>query len=178
MSSNVSGGAYALTVLTPIHPEREQVLRKYLEHLTHEDSPLGDFPGTHFGRWVILQNFVTATDQPKAEHLSCRYLLFSSCFDGPLMPYLEAISRQPVAGFIWDHCVGYSTASGSAQLIQYLLHNQIDTGFFFAAYPRASLGQVRHSLLLRDQLTAFALRAQTMRPAELQQAFAAEFGYR
>ena len=40
---------------------------------------------------------------------------------------------------------------------RYLLHNQIDTGFFFAAYPEADLGQVRSSLLLRDRVIAFAV---------------------
>jgi hypothetical protein len=178
VNSNVSGGAYALTVLTPIDPEREQALRDYLKGLAHETSPLSEFPGTHFGRWVILEEFTTATDQPRAEHLSCSYLLFTSCFDGALMPYLTAVAGQPAARFIWDHCVGYSAESANADLVPYLRHNQIDTGFFFAAYPRASLAQVRGSLRLRDHVTAFALRAQTMRPAELQEAFTAEFGHR
>jgi hypothetical protein len=176
VNSNVSGAAYALTVLAPIDPEREQALRDYLGGLNHDTSPLGDFPGTHFGRWVILEDFVKADGQPKDEHLSCHYLLFTSCFDGPLTPYLESVSRLPDAQFIFDHCVGFQAASGSADLVRYLLHNQIDTGFFVAAYPKANLGQVRRSLLLRDRMTAFAITAQTMRPAELQRAFAVEFG--
>ena len=175
MNSNVSGGAHALTVLAPIDPEREPALRDYLDGLTHDTSPLGEFPGTHFGRWVILENFVTADGQPKDEHLSCHYLLFTSCFDGPLTPYLEAVSRLRDAQFIWDHCVGFHAEDGAGELIRYLLHNQIDTGFFVAAYPKANLGQVRSSLLQRDRMIAFAITAQTMRPAQLQRAFTTEF---
>ena len=71
--------------------------------------------------------------------------------------------------------MGFHAEDGAGELIRYLLHNQIDTGFFVAAYPKANLGQVRSSLLQRDRMIAFAITAQTMRPAQLQRAFTTEF---
>ncbi|HUA06690.1 MAG TPA: hypothetical protein VMB27_22480, partial [Solirubrobacteraceae bacterium] len=60
------------------------------------------------------------------------------------------------------------------QLKAYLLHNKIDTGFFVAAYPHATVPQVRSALAARERLIEFAVRAQSMGPDELHGGFASE----
>ena len=67
LNPNVSGQAYALMVLTPITPGREQELRDLLEGYTEASSPLARLPRTHFGRWVILDDFVRDATQPKPD---------------------------------------------------------------------------------------------------------------
>lgn len=178
VSSNVAGQAYALMVLTPIGPGLEDALRNYLEGLDQDASPLAKLPRTHFGRWVIVPDFVHDPEQPREDHLSCQYLVFTSNFDGPLNSYLDELCERlaPEAREIWGRCVGCPERAAGAELKAYLLHNQIDTGFFVAAYPNATVAKVKQSLRARERMIALAVRAQAMEPAELQRAFTEELG--
>ena len=55
MSRNVSGQAYALTVVTPILDGHVQELTEHLEALPEgPGSPLARVPGTHLARWVVM----------------------------------------------------------------------------------------------------------------------------
>jgi hypothetical protein len=176
--SNVAGQAYAFMAMTPIVPGREDELRAYLEGLPRDNSPLARVPGTHFARWVILPDWVNDPAQPHEDHLSVQYLIFTSNLDGALDPYLdELVTRlEPEAGEIWGHCIGCPDPAAGAELKAYLLHNQIDTGFFAAAYPKATLPTVTASLAQREKAISLAVRSQRMTPAELRAAFDAELG--
>jgi hypothetical protein len=178
-SSNESGQAYALMVMTPIAPGEEPALRAYLEGLRDrpEGSPLARLEHTHFARWVIVPDFVNDPAQPKEDHLGGPYLVFTSNLDGPLDRYLDALCSelQPEAREIWGRCVGCPPSAAGDELKRYLLHNQVDTGFFVAAYPDATVPHVRSCLATRDRLIAFAQRAQGMSPQQLRSAFVAEF---
>ncbi len=177
MSGNVAGQAFALTVLTPIMPGSEDALRAYLEQLPRGGSPLAKLPRTHFGRWVIVPEIVNDPEQPSDDHLSCQYLLFTSNFDGSLDSYLDELCSRLAAEAreIWGRCVGCPPTAAGAELKAYLLRNQIDTGFFVAAYPDATVTKVKDSLRTRERLIQFAVRAQAMEPSELQRSFREEF---
>lgn len=178
VSANVAGQAYALMVMTPIVRGEEAALRSYLEGLRDRGaSPLAKLRRTHFGRWVIVPDFVSDPKQPREDHLSGPFLLFTSCFDGALDSYLDELCEQlaPEAGEIWGRCAGCPEKAAGTALKGYLLHNQIDAGFFVAAYPKASVAKVKQSLELRERMIAFAVHGQALEPAELQQAFADEF---
>jgi hypothetical protein len=55
VSRNVSGQAYALTVLTPILDGHVQELTAHLEALPEgPQSPMARVPGTHLARWVVI----------------------------------------------------------------------------------------------------------------------------
>jgi len=174
--SNQAGQAYAFMAITPILEGEEKKLRAYLDGFTQETSPFAGLPATHFARWVILPDWVDDPSQPRQDHLGSEYLIFTSNFDGPLGSYLDELCRRPEAQEIWSHCVGAPKPATGHLLKAYLLHNHIDTGFFVAAYPDASVEKVRASLALRERLSAFAVRSQGMDPATLQSAFNAEFG--
>jgi hypothetical protein len=177
LTSNVSGRMYALTVLTPIAPGREEGLRRYLEGL-HEERPLARVPGTHFGRWVIVPHFGVHPGPREPDASGGSYLLFSATFDGELDDYLDALCTDlaDAAAQIWGACIGSPDPPGGAALEAYLRRNQIDTGLFFSAYPDASVERVRECLETRRRTIAFALRAQGMEPAALRSAFLEEFG--
>jgi hypothetical protein len=176
--SNVSGQAYALTVLTPMTPGKGAELSDYLGGLTHDHSPFARLPRTHFARWVIVPRFVNDATQPEKEELSHEYLLFTSNFDGPLDSYLDELCTElaPEARETWGRCVGCPADAAGADLKAYLLHNQIDTGFFVAAYGRATAADVRAAIAVRELMIDFAVDSQGMPPAELQQAFGERFG--
>ena len=177
LSGDRAGQAYALTVLTPIRPGRERELREYLDSLPPSDSPLNRLPRTHFARWVIVPDLPNDPAQPKEDHLGCQYLLFTSNFDGPLDSYLDELCERlaPEAREIWGRCVGCPDPATGRALKGYLLHNQIHTGQFVAAYPNATVAAVKAALELRERAIDFAVRAQAMAPAELLRAFREEF---
>jgi hypothetical protein len=177
LTSNMLGGQYALTVLTPIEPGAEDSLRAHLESFDAVGSPLARLPRTHFGRWVIVPEFKPDPSQRRKDDLDCSYLLFSATFDGGLDSYLDELGREcsEEAALIWGSCIGAPQPARGAALKQYLLHNQIDTGLFFAAYPNTTVKQVKASLQDRARTVAFAVRAQAMAPDELYRTFMEEF---
>jgi hypothetical protein len=169
--SNRSGQAYALTVLTPIVPGEEQGLRDYLEGLPRDTgSPLAKLAGTHFGRWVILTQMVDDGEaKPGPDDLGCEYLIFTSNFDGPLHAYLDELCERlaPEAHEIWGRCIGCPASASGPELKRYLLHNQINTGFFVSAYPQATVAKVKQALKTRERVIGLAVRSQGMEPTEL-----------
>ena len=172
-----AGQASALTVLTPIAPGAEDDLRRYLEGLRATGSPLTRLPGTHFGRWVIVGDFV-ADDERGPDHLAAPQLLFTACFDGPMDGYLDQLCDvlAPEAAEIWGRCAGAPQPPAGAALKAYLRAHHHTSGFFVAAYPQATVAQVRAALAQRDAVIAFAREAQGMDPAQLQAAFHERLG--
>lgn len=156
-STNVNGQAYAFMAMTPIKAGHEDALTTLLR--TMDPSPFEKLPGTHMGRFVVVRDFHfdPAWGQPFDEHLDDAFLVFTSNFDGALDDYLSILGVLPEADAIWQHCVGCPDtpavdASVNAllehgkQLAEYLRHNQIRTGLFYAAYGDATVPQVLDAL--------------------------------
>jgi hypothetical protein len=179
--ANVSGQAYAFMAMTPVKPGEEAALAAYLRGLRAAGpSPLARVARTHLARFVIVPDFHNdrTWKQRREEHLDVPYLIFTSNFDGDLDSYLDELctALAPEAREIWGRCIGCPESASGAALKQYLKHNQIDTGIFFAAYGAAPIGKVKQSLARREQLMEFARTSQGLEPAALQQAFLARFG--
>lgn len=176
-SVNVSGQAYGFLAITPIKKGEIQALRSYVEGLS-ASRPFSRVKGTHMARLVIVEDFnhKPSYKQRKAEHLANPMLCFSSNFDGDLDSYLDELcgALADEAPQIWGRCIG--CPDDAKGLKAYLKHNQIDCGFFYAAYGEATVARVTGCLDQRERLMAFATRAQGMAPAALQQAFVEEFG--
>jgi hypothetical protein len=179
VSSDVSGQAFALTVLTPIADGEVDALRGYLEGLraAGQPGPLARLPRTHFGRWVIVPDFI-AEDEHEPDHLSAPHLLFTACFDGMVDSYLAELGTELAAEAdeIWGRCAGCPRPATGAALADYLMAHRIKTGFFVAAYGKATVPEVRAALAQREALIAFAQEAQEMDDATRQSEFLARFG--
>jgi hypothetical protein len=175
---NVSGQAYSLTVLLPIREGRQDELTAHLDALAGEAaSPLARVPGTHFARWVVIGDVFYEGHGQRRDHLRDPRLLFTSNFDGPLDPYLEAL-RTGIGkdgDAIWGHCRGYPGSAAGPEFPLWLKAHQVDSALFFAAYGDQTVGEVRANLDLRARLIDFALAAQGLGPDELQAGFRARF---
>jgi hypothetical protein len=176
---NINGHAYALTVLAPIISGQESALKDYLEGLEGgAQSPLEKTSTTHLARWVIIPQLVYEGEPQKRDSLQSQYLLFESNFDGAdLDAYLAILARTMPkdCDAIWNHCVGYPGVADFEKFKTYIRHNQIDATFFVAAYPWATVGDVRQSLAFREKFTSFAVSAQNLDAAALQDAFQKTF---
>jgi hypothetical protein len=179
VSRNVSGQAYALTVLTPILDGHAQALTEHLESLPEGPaSPLARVPGTHLARWVVIDQLkYMGHGQRHRDALSESRLLFTSNFDGPLDPYLEALRTAlgEDADAVWSHCRGYPGHHDRAGFAPWLRAHAIEAALFFAAYGGQTLEQVHSNLDKRARLIEFALGAQGLDPADLKARFEEAF---
>ncbi len=177
LDADRSGQAYALTVITPIAPGAAGELRAYLEGLRPGPSPLARLPRTHFGRWVIVEDLVPE-DERRPARLETPQLVFTACFDGERDSWLDELCRELAteAAEIWGRCAGAPKPAAGGALRDYLLAHQITSGFFVAAYPKATVADVRAALAQRERLIAFARGAECMEPAELRRAFLEQVG--
>lgn len=182
-SPDVSGQAYAFLALTPVRPGEQDALTAYLRGLGDGDGgagrgPFDRLPRTHFARLLVVPDFAhdRSWGQRHEDHLDLPYLVFSACLDGDLDSWLDALCTElaPEAPQIWGRCVGAPADPSGPALGAYLRHNQVHPGLFFAAYGGATVEQVRTSLAQQERLVAFARRAQTLPPQDLQRAFLAE----
>lgn len=161
---NGLGGLYGLTVLTPILAGKELELREYLEGMGKgPDSPLAALSETHVARWVIIPNVVYQGPPQRPDKLRSQQLLFSSTFDGPRDLYLDrmcAVIGEHVDA-IWENCAGYPgpVRENPEGVKRYMVHNQIETGLFFAVYPHVTVEQVRDCLGRRERLRRFVTKS-------------------
>lgn len=174
--SNTAGQAYAFLALTPIVVGEEGPLRAAIEGLA-VTRPFERLPRTHFARLVILRDWFNDPEVPAKEHLRSQYLIFSATFDGPRDGYLDALCEElaPECKEIWGRCTGCPRRAKGPALKRYLLHNQVDIGFFVAAYPNTTVEQVHAHLARRRHVADFAIRTQGLEPAELRSAYEREF---
>ena len=179
MSRNVSGQAYALTVLTPILDGHAHELIEHLEGLPEgADSPLARVPGTHLARWVVIgQVKFMGQGQRHRDALKESRLLFTSNFDGPLDPYLDKLRTGlgEDADAVWSHCRGYPGHRDQAGFAGWLRAHALEAALFFAAYGGHTLEQVHSDLDKRARLIEFALGAQGLSAPDLKARFEEAF---
>jgi hypothetical protein len=182
-AANICGQAYALTVMTPVVRGHESRLARTLDALpVGADSPLARVHGTHFARWVLIDNVVFQGGRQRRDSLRAARLLFTSNFDGAHAggrdAYLSALhgGLGEVADEIWSHCEGYPGSGDAGAFARYLAAHQLDTALFFGAYPQLTVEQARTGLDARRRLLDLAMRTRGVRAAELKAAFLAEFG--
>ena len=181
MSRNVSGQAYALSVLTPILDGHADELRAHLEGLEEgAASPLARVPGTHIARWVVIDDVIyQGAGQRKRDTLTPR-LLFSSNFDGEVGAYLEGL-RTGMAGdadAIWSHCRGYPGHADGPAFAAWMHAHVLEAALFFAAYGGMTVDQVNSNLERRRRLLDLVLDGQGLPPAELKARFMEAFPLR
>ena len=177
MTPNELGQMYALTVMTPVDPSRVDSVEGVLSALPRRPSPFARVRSVHFARWVMMPDFVTDPSQPAAEHFPAPYLLLSATFDGSLDAFLAELTTQlpGETEAIYRCCIGAPEPAQGAPLQNYLRHNQVETGLFFAAYPQATVDAVIQALSLRQRVIDFGIAAQGMPPEDLLDAFRREF---
>ena len=119
-------------------------------------------PGTHFARWVILEDVVYQGGRQRRDNLKASRLLFTSNFDGPLDAYLEALRTELAddADAVWGHCAGYPGRADAPAFAAYFRNHQVESALFFGAYGDQTVAEVHANLARRTRLIEFAMAAQ------------------
>jgi hypothetical protein len=176
---NKVGGVYSLTTFAPIIHGHEEAVREVIESLpVGPQSPLARLDALHLSRLQIFDHLVH--QGPRQRHrdtLEHHHLVFTSSFDGELDPYLDAICSRlgAEADSWWSHCVDYPGTSDRDGFKRWIRAHKVDSSLFASAYHGASVKRVRDALETRERLLDFAVAAQGLEPAELQQRFRSTF---
>jgi hypothetical protein len=181
VSRNVSGQAYALSVLAPILDGHADALREQLEGLGDgAASPLARVPRTHIARWVVIDDVIyQGAGQRKRDTLPPR-LLFSSNFDGDVGAYLEGLrtGMAAEADAIWNHCRGYPGHEDGPAFAAWIRSHMLEAALFFAAYGGMTVEQVHTNLDRRRRLLDLVIAGQGLPAADLKARFMAAFPLR
>jgi hypothetical protein len=170
-----------VALFTPVKRGAAPALRKYLRELPSGGGPVSPFargpagnaaaladdpePGiTHFARFVVIR---LGGDDPR--------LLFTTRFDGDEHTYLAWLASLEAAQMIWAYCE--RPGQSDAETLRRYLSDPHSPDRLQAEYvvslvaDGVSVPAVNRALALREQLRAFAQKAQGMTALELAQAF-------
>jgi hypothetical protein len=179
--SNQAGQAYGLTILSPIRAgvdpsgvsHVEAVRRALAELPLGPGSPFTRVSATHLTRLVVIDDVPFEWVPAKEDHLRSAYLLFTSNFDGALDPYLEAmrLTMADAIDRIWGRCVAFPGTQDAAAFRDYMHKCQVETTFFFGAYPEYPTEKVRRALDASRRLADFVVSHQQSNDDQLLQDF-------
>ena len=172
------GSAYALTTFARVQDGAADELEAYLAALPRgAQSPFARLGGLHIARVQLFRALVH--QGPKQKHtdvLQNAHLVFTSTFDGDLDAYLDELaSKVPEADEWWGRCAGYPGRADRAAFRAFVRARQAPAGLFQSAMPDATVGEVREALALREQVIDFAVAAQGLDAAALQERFRSTF---
>jgi hypothetical protein len=172
--SNVSGKAYAMTVLTPVPPRRTwlNVLLFRIARLT--PSTLAGLKGLsliHFARWAVIKRTAwPAWDGPPPAN---DYMLFCSNFNGTWDQYIDAFADGIPGGLdlFWYASKKYPHSIPISPFKAYIRANQIDNDYYYNATPGAAQRDVKAALRVRNAVLALAAKARDLAPEAFAQAY-------
>ena len=161
-------GVEILSVLTPVREGAEEGLREVLAGFVGH-SPLADVPGTHAGRWVVM-NWLGTGDRTRRRRLRPAQLLFSAVVDGPVDAWLWGLLEKQgaAADQVWRHCSDWP-ADGSARA-RWLLEQRLEITYPFVAHD-ASVFDIRRGLALRNSLAKLAPAVAALSPREMRDVY-------
>lgn len=123
----------ALTVITPIIPEKLEILKQVLEGVQNNpSSSIARISTIHFARWVIIDDDTR--------------LLFTSNFDGSFEDYIQDFVREIPEGLdrIWGNCEGYPGSIPIDSFFDYINAHKFANNTFYAAYPHLTVPDVKN----------------------------------
>jgi len=171
---NKNGQAYNLTMLNPIKKDHADALRTTLAKIpvVDVDSPLANFPLTHFARFNVIDSLPFVGAPALYDHLQNQYLVFSCVFDtgntnwrsveSDLDAYLKQMfeAMPTEINSIWGHCVDFPEPLTLSAFQDFVKKYQIGGGFFFADYPNNTAEEARRALFEQKQFIDFVIKAQ------------------
>lgn len=177
MSDRV-GETYALTVLSPIRPEKVFELQRTLGAMPRDGgSPFSAVRGTHCARWVVIPQLVYEAFHQRPDALRRPYLLFTANFDGALDSFLYRLHSCAFEAVhaVWGTCDGYPGGDDARRFVEYLKGQRVKNTLVVAAYPHSTVEEVRRCLAVQREFRDLALAVEGRSPQELVDRFRAAF---
>lgn len=166
------------TAITPVSAARRDDLTTIFDKLRQRSlSPFADVPGVHMARFEIIDTIPAGGLRPVTLTCDPAGLLFGVSHDGTLRQLLARMSRTmgSTCDQVWGCCEEYPGVANLDLFVRWLQAHAVGAQLAFRTHD-ASREQIETALDRRRRLRAFAARAATLDPGELQAAFKAEFG--
>jgi len=174
--SNIAGKAYGMNVLTPMRPARTWINRLIFMAARCLPAKLSGLLGLsiiHFARWVIIRRQQWPDLGQGGQVLKNDYMLFCSNFNGTWDQYIDSFSAGIPNGLdlFWYSSTKYPQSIPITGFKDYIVHNQIDTGYYYNATPGAAQRDIKSALRVYGALKSLAAQHGTLAP----DAFAAAY---
>lgn len=148
--SNVAGKAYAMTVITPMRPQRTWVNRLIFAVARLNPGFLNGLLNLsiiHFARWVIIPRHRWPGIGVEHE-LANDSMLFVSNFNGTWDQYIDSFSDGIPNGLdlFWYSSTSYPGSIPNTAFKNYIKHNQIDTDYYYNSTPSSAQRDIKSAL--------------------------------
>jgi hypothetical protein len=174
--SNVSGKAYAMTVLTPMPPARTWINTFLFCVARLIPSTLAGLEGLsliHFARWVVIPRDRFQGAAGRATRLRHDYMLFCSNFNGTWDQYIDAFADGIPNGLdlFWYASDKYPHSIPITPFKNYIRANQIDNDYYYNATPGAAQRDIKAALRVRQAVLGLAHLASEATPETFARAY-------
>jgi hypothetical protein len=157
-----NGRAIALTTLSPIvKPRHLNFWLRVVKYIPPLGRPLAELSFIHYARWAVLDAVPAPEGVGPPKRLESSYLLFESNYNGGLEEYLDtftAVIPHRLAR-LWGQCFQFKETVEQAEFAEgeafpawafrrYVANNELTVLHFYAAYPEATMIDVRQALAL------------------------------
>ena len=169
--SNVAGKAYAMNVLTPMHPSMTWVNELVFQLGRVLVAPLSGLLGLkliHFARWVMIKQGNWPDLGQGQEKLANDYMLFVSNFNGTWDQYIDAFADGIPNGLdlFWFSSTKYPKSIPITPFKNYIRANQIDTSYYYNATPGAAQRDIKGALSVARVTRELAAKHASLTPDE------------
>ncbi|MEA3278003.1 MAG: hypothetical protein U9Q81_22505 [Pseudomonadota bacterium] len=174
--SNLAGKAYAMNVITPMPPRWTWANRLIFMIARLTPATLAGLLGLsliHFARWVIIKRDQWPDLGQGNEQLQNDYMFFCSNFNGTWDQYIDAFSDGIPSGLdlFWYSSIKYPRSIPLTPFKNYIIHNQIDTQYYYNATPGSAQRDIKEALRVMETLRDLASRHAGMTPDEFAVAY-------
>lgn len=181
--SNIAGKAYAMNVLTPSKPRLTWVNRLLFMVSRGQPDQLKGLLGLsiiHFARWVFVrpQDWPILDPKVKRPDIKNDYMLFCSNFNGTWDQYIDAFSDGIPNGLnlFWWSATKYPLSIPITGFKKYIVHNQIDTGYYYNATPGSAQRDIKAALRVREAVLELEASHAKQDPDEFAAAYKSALG--
>jgi len=152
--SNIAGKAYGMNVLTPVRPCKTWINRLLFMAARGLPDKLSGLLGLsiiHFARWLIIKRRQWPNLGQGRQALQNDYVLFCSNFNATWDQYIDAFSAGIPDGLdlFWYSSTKYPLSIPITAFKDYIIHNQIDTAYYYNATPGAAQRDIKSALRVR-----------------------------
>lgn len=163
-----------LSILLPVLDGHAPALTEVLRTVPVDAGPFSKVPGTHNGRFALVDTSPSPTARMRAGGLHGPMLMCSATIDidpaAWLRTFLDVLG--PTADAVWAHCEGWAL---TVDRVGFLLDHRVPSALEFATWD-APVDRIQRALDVHRRLSALAVRMQGADPATLLAAYRAEMG--
>jgi hypothetical protein len=162
------GSVFALSTLSPVIRERRAKLDDALRLVASFPPlgrPLAELAFIHYARWSVLEAVPAPDGSGARRQLASSYLLFESNYNGSLGEYLNAFTDVIPYRLarLWGTCREFEETVQNAEgadddrllppwaFRNYVERNELTVLHFYAAYPEATMIDVRQALAVAEE---------------------------